>query len=284
MTEPTERSPDPVRDAHLTGVAAAKSVGETLGRKADRPDVWRISGVAGAFAAALAIAISVPAAISASHTQATAAAADATAREGRARAEDAYAAASLANEELKRRGQPPIPLPAPTDQTVPETLVAAATARVLASLPESGGASAQTVGQAVAAYFVANPPSVPAELIANRVADYLRANPPAVPTPAPGADGEDGRDGEDGVPGQKGDQGERGEKGDPGVPGQTPTAAEIMAAVNQAVADNPSLLCAGKGTFTLVRGVLTAPDPEQPGQTVARDIWTCEPTPAAPTK
>lgn len=278
-----DRATDVARDAYVSGTAAAKAVGETLSRKADRPDVWKIAGVAAMISAAVAIAISVPAAISASHTQATAAAADATAREGRARAEEAYAAASLANEELKRRGQPPIPLPVPTDQTVPETLVAAATARVLASLPESGAYSAQTVGQAVAAYFVANPPTVPAELIANRVADYLRANPPVVPTPEPGADGEDGRDGEPGVPGQKGDQGERGEKGDPGVPGQTPTAAEIMAAVNQAVADNPSLLCAGKGTFTLVRGVLTAPDPQQPGQTVARDIWTCEPTSAAPT-
>lgn len=277
MNESTERHPDPVRDAHLTGTAAAKSVGETLSRKADRPDVWKISGVAAAFAAALSIAISVPAAISASHTQATAAAADATAREGRARAEEAYIAASLANEELKRRGQPPVPLPIPTDQTAPETLVAATTARVLAMLPASGGATAQQVGQAVAGYFVTNPPTVPAELIAPRVADYLRAN-----TPPAGTPGADGKDGQDGVAGQKGDQGERGDKGDTGTAGHTPTAAEIMAAINQAVADNPSLLCAGKGTFTLVRGVLTAPDPKQPGQTVARDIWTCEPTTAAP--
>lgn len=288
MTEPTQHQPPtlrdngPVRDAYVSGTAAAKSIGETLGRKADRPDVWKIALVVTLIGAAFSIGISVPAAISASRTQAQVAAADQTARDSRDRAEEAYAAAALANEELKRRGQPPVPVPRPSEESTPETLVAAATARVLASLPEaSSGASAQAVGQAVAAYLVANPPNVPAELVASRVADYLRVNPP--PAGPSGTDGQDGRDGEAGVAGQKGDQGEQGEKGDPGVPGQTPTSAEIMAAVNQAVADNPSLLCAGKGTFTLVRGVLTAPDPQQPGQTVARDIWTCEPTPAAPT-
>jgi hypothetical protein len=52
-----------------------------------------------------------------------------------------------------------------------------------------------------------------------------------------------------------------------------------MAAFNQAAQENPSLLCAGKGTFTLVRGVLTIPDPDNPGEQKPRDIWTCEPTP-----
>lgn len=274
MADSAPLRPDESTDAYLIGTAATKSVGETLGRKADRPEVWKIAGVAGAFAAAVAICISVPAAISASHTQATAAAASATAEQGRARAEEAYAAAALANEELKRRGQPPVPVPRPSEENTPETLVAAATARVLASLPDSGRYTAQDLGQAVAFYFVANPPSIPAELIADRVANYLRVNP--VPSPAPGQDGRDGD------PGMDGDDGQPGDKGDPGNPGPPPTAAEIMAAVNQAVADNPSLLCAGKGTFVLVRGVLTAPDPNQPGQTVARDIWTCEPA-AQPT-
>lgn len=282
MPDSVPRPGDDVTEAWVTGTAATKSVGETLGRKADRPDVWKIAGVVGVFAAAVAICVSVPAAISASHTQAQAAAAEVAANAGRARAEEAYTAAALANEELKRRGQPPVPVPRPSEDNTPETLVAAATARVLASLPEARTYSPEELrlelGRAVAAYFVANPPSVSAEVIADRVARYLQANP--LPQPEPGRDGANGEDGKPGADGQPGAKGDKGDKGDPAPP---PTAAEIMSAVNQAVADNPSLLCAGRGTFTLVRGVLTAPDPNQPGQTVARDIWTCEPAPQAPT-
>lgn len=275
MTENEQQ--DGIKDAYVTGTAATTSVGQTLGRKADRTDVWKISGVVGCLVAAVAIAVAVPAATSASHTQATAAAADQTARASQQRAEEAYAAAVLANEELERRGQQPVPVPPPSDGNTPETLVAAATARVLASLPEARAYSAQDLAQAVAGYFVANPPSVSAEVIADRVSRYLRANPP--PAGDPGEQGEPGADGQDGQPGADGKPGADGQPGAEGKQGPPPTAAEIMAAFNQAVADNPSLLCAGKGTFVLVRGVLTVPDQGNPGAVVARDILTCEPTP-----
>lgn len=268
MTD-TERHPNEVRDTLSVGLAASRTVGGALSRKADRTDVWKMVAVGGLFAAAVAIAVSVPAAISAADTRAVASAAQQTGNESRQRAEQAYAAAQLANEELKRRGQEPVALPAPSEDNGPETLVAAATARVLASLPEGATYDAQALGRAVASYFLANPVTVPPELVSSRVAEYLQRNPP----PA-GEAGTDGKDGKDGVDGKDGDPGEKGDTGPP------PTGAEIMAAFSQAAQENPSLLCAGKGSFTLVRGVLTRPNPDNPAEQIPQDIWTCVPTPS----
>ena len=274
MTD-TERQPNEVRDTLSVGLAASRTVGGALSRKADRTDVWKMVTVGGLFAAAVAIAVSVPAAISAANTRAVASAAQQAGNESRQRAEQAYAAAQLANEELKRRGQEPVALPAPSEDNAPETLVAAATARVLASLSEDSTRDAQALGRAVASYFLANPVTVPPELVSARVADYLQSNPP--PPGEDGTDGRDGTDGEDGEDGKNGDPGAKGDKGDTGPP---PTGAEIMAAFSQAAQENPSLLCAGKGSFTLVRGVLTRPNPDNPAEQIPQDIWTCVPTPS----
>jgi len=274
MTD-TERQPNEVRDTLSVGLAASRTVGGALSRKADRTDVWKMVTVGGLFAAAVAIAISVPAAISAANTRAVASAAQQAGNESRQRAEQAYAAAQLANEELKRRGQEPVALPAPSEDNAPETLVAAATARVLASLSEDSTRDAQALGRAVASYFLANPVTVPPELVSARVADYLQRNPP--PSGEDGIDGRDGTDGKDGADGKNGDPGAKGDKGDTGPP---PTGAEIMAAFSQAAQENPSLLCAGKGSFTLVRGVLTRPNPDNPAEQIPQDIWTCVPTPS----
>lgn len=272
MTD-TGRHPDEVRDVLTTGLAATQTVGGALSRKADRTDVWKMVVVGALVAAAVAIAVSVPSAISAANTRAVAAAAQQTGNESRERAEQAYAAAQLANEELKRRGQQPVALPSPSEDNAPETLVAAATARVLASLPEGASYDAQALGRAVASYFLANPVTVPPELVSARVADYLVRNPP--PAGEDGVDGEDGEDGKNGADGKAGADGLPGPKGDQGPP---PTGAEIMAAFSQAAQENPSLLCAGKGSFTLVRGVLTRPNPDNPAEQIPQDIWTCVPT------
>lgn len=274
MTD-TERQPDEVRDTLSVGLAATRTVGGALSRKADRTDVWKIVTIGCLVAAAIAIAVSVPAAISASSTRAVAVAAQQAGNESRQRAEQAYAAAQLANEELKRRGQEPVALPSPSEDNAPETLVAAATARVLASLSEDSTRDAQALGRAVASYFLANPVTVPPELVSARVADYLQRNPP--PAGEDGVDGTDGADGKDGVDGKNGEPGAKGDKGDPGPP---PTGAEIMAAFSQAAQENPSLLCAGKGSFNLVRGVLTRPNPDNPAEQIPQDIWTCVPTPS----
>ncbi len=267
----TDLRAESVQDALITGSAATQTVGQSLSRKAERPDVWRIAIVVALFGVAVSIGVSVPAAQQAAHANATAAAAQKSTEDNRRRAEEAYTAAALANEELKRRGQAPVPLPAPTDDNAPEALVAAATARVLAALPKDATPSREELAQALAVTFMANPPTVPPELVAQAVAAHLLANPPT-----PGAPGETG---------QKGDTGEHGQTGAPGVdgaPGPPPSAAEIMAAFNAALADNPSLLCAGKGTFTLVKGVMVAPDPADPTRPRTRDVWTCEPTASTP--
>lgn len=263
-----------VVDALMTGSAATQTVGQGLSRKTERAEVWRIALVVTIFGVAVSIGVAVPAALQAARANAVAAAAQKAAEDNRTRAEEAFAAANQANEELKARGQQPVPVPAPREDNAPETLVAAATARVLASLPGATRYTDQDIGTALAAYFVGHPAAVPSEAVAASVASYLAAHPP----PA-GPIGEPGQTGSPGPTGEKGDRGDPGEKGDPGSP---PTAAQIMAAFNAALLDNPSLLCAGKGTFTLVKGVLTVPDPDAPGAVVARDIWTCEPVTAAP--
>lgn len=271
--EERDRRVDDVHDVLVAGAAAAQTVGQSLSRKAERPDVWRIATVLTLLGVAASVAIAVPAAQQAARANAVAAAAQKSADDNRQRTDEAFAAANLANEELKRRGQQPVPLPPPSEDNPQDALVAAATARVLASLPQPSRFTEEDFKAAYNAYLMAHPPTVAPELVAQSVAAYVKANPPT-----PGAQGEPG------VTGQKGDQGiqgEKGEKGDQGVPGQDAppvTASQIMAAFNAAVADNPSLLCAGKGTFTLVKGVLTVPDPSAPGAVVARDIWTCEPT------
>jgi hypothetical protein len=261
-----ERRADDVHDTLVGGVAAAQTVGQSLSRKAERPDVWRIAIVLTLLGVAASVAIAVPAAQQAARANAIAVAAQKSADDARQRTGEALAAAALANEELKRRGQQPVPLPPAHQDNSQDALVAAATARVLASLPQPSHFTEEDFKAAYNAYLVAHPPTVAPELVAQRVNAWLEAN------PLPGPQGK---------PGEQGEKGATGEKGEPGVPGQNAppiTTAQIMAAFTAAVADNPSLLCAGKGTFTLVKGVLTVPDPSAPGAVVARDIWTCEPT------
>lgn len=270
----TDARAESVQDALVVGSAATQTIGQSLSRKAERPDVWRIVLAVAALGVALSVGIAVPAAQQAARANAVAAAAQKAAEDNRSRAEEAFAAANRANEELKARGQQPVPVPAPREDNAPETLVAAAAARVLASLPETTRFTDRDIATALAGYFVGHPATVPPESVSAAVAEYLRANPPRP--------GTSGTDGQPGATGEKGGRGDPGEKGDKGEPGPTPTAAQIMAAFNAALMDNPSLLCAGKGTFTLVKGVLTVPDKQAPGAVVARDIWTCEPVTAAP--
>lgn len=268
MTDPDRTNE--IRDIAVPASAAAKTLGQSLSRKADSTEVRWIVVVACLLTAAVSIGVSTAAMSSSAAANATAAAAERSAMEGRRQAADAVTAASLANEELKRRGQQPVSIPPQRDDNVPETLVAAATARVLAAMPEGARLDAASLGPALAVHFAANPIRVPPDLVAAFVASFLRDNPPAS-----GPTGETGQPGQPGTPGKDGADGQPGAKGDKG---DTPTAAEIMTAFNTAVAENPSLLCAGKGTFVLVKGVLTVPDPKQPGQQTLRDIWTCEPT------
>lgn len=260
----------PETEEQLTiGLAAASTLGRSMDRKADRGEVYKI-----ALAAALvvsmvmggvAIFIATVAARDASAVSAAQVAAEAAQRkandENRQRAEQAYQVAIQVNQELQRRGQPPVPVPPPSANS-DGTVIAAAAARVLASLPPQVGRAptAEELGRAVANYLSANPPGPSASQISAAVANYLRDSPPA-----PGATG---------PAGPKGDSGPKGDQGPEGKPGPPPTQSEIIAAFESAVAANPSLLCGGKGQFTLVKGLVRLD-----GQPI--DGWLCIPPSAA---
>lgn len=133
-------------------------------------------------------------------------------------AQPVLAQAATANKTLTDRGQAPVPIPDP-GQHPSDALVAAATARVLASLPapQVAAPNAGLIAQAVAEYGQAHPFVASPDQIGASVAGYLAAHPPAAgppPTapqiqaavaayltanpPAPGKDGSPGRDGKDG--------------------------------------------------------------------------------------
>lgn len=257
MTDEAERR-DAITDAHTTGVAAATSLGESLSRKADRGDIWKAAFVVSCLAVVASISISLAASSQIADLKAERTAEQAKSQVEQERIRQAVAALEEANKDLRQRGQPTIP--PPQDLQDVDTLVAAATARVLANLPAAPGPTDVQIGNAVAAYLATNPVRISAYAIAEQVEQYYASNPPA-----PGPQGEPGRQGEPGVPGEAGKDGQ---------PGHTPTAEEIMAVFNEAAAQNPNLLCSGKGIFTEVRGfVRVAPDniPQE------RAFWVCLP-------
>lgn len=251
----------------VTAVAAATSIGKALDRKANTSYVWKAAFLVSLVAVAASVGISSVALSQIADQKAAVTAQQQTQAEIRKRADDAYAAALAANEQLKQRGQQPVPVPKPTDTQSTDTIVAAATAKVLAALPPmtSTPPTAASIAAAVAGYFAANPPpAVSAQMVANGLAAYLAANPP--PSGAPGQPGPQG------VPGETGPAGP---KGDTGAAGATPTAQQIMDAFNAAAASNPNILCAGRGTFTELDGVQVRPSGSVLAQ--SQTIWTCIP-------
>ena len=174
-------------------------------------------------------------------------------------AEDSKRTGDAANAELSRRGQAPVPIPQPG--TVPDTdvVVASATARVLAHLPDPTPTRAQ-LGQAVAEYMSEHPvaPVGPTpQQLSSSIAGYFAVHPP----PA----GKDGSDGADGQPGQDGADGQD---------GHTPTAEEIQAAFVAYVQDHPDALCPRGGHYTELRVLLAD------GGTA--DTWQCVVSTAPP--
>lgn len=255
MTMPGEDRREATHDAYVTGVAAASTLGEGLGRKADRRDVWMIVASTGAIAVVMAVVLSWFSTQQIVDLKAQQTAQQARIDAEQERAREAIRSLQEANAELQRRGQQPVPPPA--DPASDEALVSAATAKVLASLPTTPVPSADAVAAAVASHLILNPVQVPPAAIAKQVASYLTANPPP-----PGPPGERGEQGEPGTPGEKGD------------PGRVPTSEEIMSAFNAAVAQNPDVLCAGKGKFTEVTGFIRVPPENVPQE---RSFWTCLP-------
>ncbi|MFJ5984295.1 hypothetical protein [Lentzea sp. NPDC092896] len=166
-------------------------------------------------------------------------------------AERAKEAGDTANAELERRGQQPVPIPQPGQAQDSDVLVAAATARVLAALPDTRPTST-AIATEVARYVTQNQslftPSP--QQIMQTVAAYLEETPP--PSGPPGTPGTDGA---------KGEKGDRGDKGDP------PTQQEIQAAWVALLRDQPDVLCPRGGAFAQLRIALAD------GGTA--DTWTC---------
>lgn len=272
-------SPTPIRRPEIVapltaGTAAVAAVGESMQRKPDRAEVWKITGVAAVTAAAVAVLISVPLALAGAKQQAGQEARNQALEQAQNasadRADAAFQAAQEANAELARRGQPQVPVPRPSEEqgAQEETLVAAAVAGTLAALPEQVRApSAQDLGRAVAAYLVANPaPGPTAVQVAEAVAAFIRANPPA-----PGADGLNGADGA---------QGPEGAQGPTGVPGPGPTPEEIRAAVAAHMAANPDEQCrATGGQWSQLPNVVQDPTPNDlvGNDATTITIWACVP-------
>lgn len=254
MSDESDRR-EAIEEAHVSGVAAATSLGAGLSRKADRGDVWKVAFVVSLFAIAIAVFISVGAAQDVVELKADQAAAESRREAERERTRQAIESLQQANRELTERGQQPVNQP--PDIALGEALVAATAARVLADLPPAPMPSDEQLANAIAAHLLVNPAQVPPSAVASQVSSYLTANPPP---PGP--------------PGKQGEKGDPGRDGRDGADGRAPTAEEIMAVFNEATAANPDLLCAGKGKFTEVRGFIQVPPDPAPTE---RAFWVCLP-------
>ncbi|WP_143268498.1 hypothetical protein [Amycolatopsis vastitatis] len=162
----------------------------------------------------------------------------------RQQAEQSKAQGDQANAELTQRGQTPVPIPEPGKVDDSEVIIAAATARVLASMP-TPQPSTSDLGQAVARYLAANPPAPQAptaQQLAASLAGYFATSPPPSGPPGPA--------------GEPGPRGAAGQDGQDGQDGHTPTRNEIEAAFVGYLQANPTALCPRGGTFAQLRVVL----------------------------
>jgi hypothetical protein len=185
----------------------------------------------------------------------------------RAQAEQFAAQGAAANQQLEQRGQAPVPIPAPGSTDDMQVIVAAATAKVLASLPDLHPTAAQ-LGQAVAQFLAQNPVTVSSQQLAESLAGYFAVHPiPSGPTGPSGPPGPSGTPGAPGETGQQGPPGEQGPEGDKGDPGPPPTEAQIQAAFEDYIATHPDALCPQGGSFAEIRVALADGG--------SADTWTC---------
>lgn len=235
MNHKEERETD-LAEILTLGEHAVSDTNAEMKRRPDRREVIRIVVlvviVANLFMGGISIWVATAANSSSAASVATAQAAAKTAEDNKQLAQSAYDQAMEANRALAQRGQPQVPVPPPTTGDPTDTIVAAATARVLASLPDLHPTAAQ-LGQAVASYLAVNPPPGPTvSQISQALAGYLAVNPPAAGPAGPaGQTGGKGDTGPIGEKGDKGDTGSKGETGPQGEPGATPSAEQIQAAV-----------------------------------------------------
>lgn len=204
----TDRNTE-ITSALTEGEQATQAAETTLASKPGRREVTRIAVVAAMAASLLMCGVSVAiSTLAYSSAAETSAAQQAQAKEfesNKKLAQQAYDSAREANAALIARGQAPVSIPAPGNDSAAfgDTLVASAAAQVLAQLGTRP--TSAELGRGIAEYFVANPitPAGPSPgLISSALAGYLQTNPPL--SGEPGKPGENGSNGEDGADGKDG--------------------------------------------------------------------------------
>jgi hypothetical protein len=171
----------------------------------------------------------------------------------RMQAEQSKVSGDQSNRQLEQRGQAPVPIPQPGTTDDINVIVAAATAKVLTSLPDLHPTAAQ-LGQAVAQFMAANPitPASPTpSQISAALAGYFATSPP--PSGPPGPTGPSGAAGASGVQGQPGPTGPAGPAGPQGAQGPAPTEAQIQQAFTDYINSHPDALCPQGGSFAQIR-------------------------------
>lgn len=219
--------------AQVTATDAVHAVREHVGDKPDRSEVTKIAILVAIIASVImggvAIGVSALAFSSASATAASQQAAEKDAASNKAIAQQAFEQATAANKALAARGQQTVPVPAPDADNASDSIVAAATARVLAQMPIHP--TAAELGEGIARYMAANPVTplgpTPAQVAAG-AAVYLAQNPPSA-----------------GPPGASGQPGANGSNGANGQPGPAPTEDQIQNAFVDYVTAHPAILCTG---------------------------------------
>lgn len=263
--EPTERLHDAlgeVRDAMHDAATKAEEAPAVARRELNRRWPWLV--VTNAVVTILIVAAGV---VAGTNIYGRQAATDAAVTALRQQAEQSKTAGDQANRTLEQRGQAPVPIPQPGQAPDTEVIVAAATARVLASLPEPRPTATQ-LGQAVAQFLGEHPvqPGQPTpQQIAASLAGYFATSPP--PSGPPGPSGKPGEPGQQGEQGKQGEQGDTGPQGPQGVPGPPPTEEQIQQAFADYLRAHPEALCPNGGTYSQITVLLAS------GGTA--DIWNC---------
>lgn len=182
----------------------------------------------------------------------------------RQQAEQSKTSGDRANQQLEQRGQAPVPIPQPGTTEDINVIVASATAKVLASLPDLHPTATQ-LGQAVAQYMAANPvnPLAPTpSQISAAIAGYFAVSPPPS-----GPEGKTGPSGAAGPSGVAGATGAAGPTGAQGPPGPAPTEAQIQQAFTDYINSHNDALCPQGGSFAEIRVQLANGG--------SADTWTC---------
>jgi len=177
-TDDVDRIVETAGDAARHQAAVAREVQSRPSRKETRRVVAWSSLATACVSAGVAIAISLTALHGTAADTAAQQAANAQQQAAAETAQAAYAEAQKANQQLAQQGKPQVAIVPPADSSnSTATLISAAAAQVLASLPANvGQPTAAQLGQAISNYIAVNPQGPTAAEIAAAASQYFSAN------------------------------------------------------------------------------------------------------------